>query len=353
MITLYRKHVNGIGTWSISSEGNVITIKHSTSLGGSEVIHTETVDSGLQGRTLSEQVKSRIDSRISVVRDKGYKSTIEEANKGSTNQLGLVSPVLAQPYDKVSKPNVNGAVLQKKLNGHRCLITNIGGEIVAYSRRGKRIPAIVHITDSLVGAIPEGETIDGELYVHGQHLQTIASWVKRLQPNTLRVMFVAYDIVSCENYKDRHAELSRMLDNVINPKIQVLGYTPYINHGEMIKYRDAVILNKFEGLMLKLDNYPYEPGVRSMGIIKVKRFNDAEFVVVDVVPSSDGWGICVCKTFEGKFFKVSAPGTMIEKQNVIDNKELFIGKKLTVEYAELTADNIPFHCSATGWREDI
>lgn len=353
LITLYRKHVGGIGTWSIGAQGNHLHIYHATVMGGSEVVHTEHVPEGKQGRTLGEQVTSRINSRISRMRDRGYKDTIEEAQNGTTNQIGLLSPMLAQPYDKVKNINFKLAVVQKKLNGHRCLITNQDGKIIAYSRKGKEITAISHILEPLQDHLPEGVTIDGELYVHGQRLQTIASWVKRKQPNTELVMFVAYDIVSNESYRDRHIELTEILRCVASSKILTLPYEEFIDHDSLIKRRDEVIKNGFEGLMLRIHGCGYQDGVRSASLIKVKKFTDAEFEVTDIVPSSEGWGICVCKTQDGKVFKTNAPGNHGEKYEALANKEKYIGRMLTVEYAELTEDGIPFHCSATGWRDDL
>jgi ATP-dependent DNA ligase len=353
MTTLYRRHVGGIGTWSIRATETGLAISHATVIGGSEVVHNELVESGKQGRSLDQQIQSRIDSRISRMKDRGYKDTIEEAMNGNTNQLGLLSPMLAQPYDKVKSINFQDAVIQKKLNGHRCLITCQDGKIIAYSRKGKEIPAITHITDSLIGHLPEGVTIDGELYVHGQKLQTIASWVKRKQTATALVMFVAYDIVSSDSYKYRHIELSSLLADVQSKRVIVLPHEPFTNHEDLIARRDEVIKNGFEGLMLRIHGCGYQDGVRSASLIKVKKFTDAEFEVIDVVPSSDGWGICVCKLENDKTFRVSAPGDVREKTEVLRRKGEFIGRMLTVEFAELTQDGIPFHCSATGWREDI
>lgn len=353
MTTLYRKHVGGIGTWHICATETGLVISHATVMGGSEVVHTEIVESGKQGRSLDQQIQSRINSRISRMKDRGYKDTIEEAMNGSTNQLGLLSPMLAQPYEKVKNINFQNAVVQKKLNGHRCLITKQDGKIIAYSRKGKEIAAITHITDPLCDHLPEGVTIDGELYVHGQKLQTIASWVKRKQPNTKLVMFVAYDLVSSESYVDRHIELTELLRGVASDKILTLPYEEFIDHERLIARRDEVIKNGFEGLMLRIHGCGYQDGVRSASLIKVKKFTDDEFEVIDVVPSSDYWGICVCKNKDGKTFRVSAPGDVREKTEVLRRKHDFIGRMLTVEYAELTQDGLPFHCSATGWREDI
>lgn len=356
-ITLYRKNVNSVGFWSIWGEGDTVFIEHATVLGGSPVRHTETVPCGKQGRSLSEQVQSRISSRISRMLDKGYKPTIEEAQQNSDkNQLGLLRPMLAHPIARVNNIDWRGAVMQKKLNGHRCLITRQGTEVIAYSRLGKPIPAIKHILKVVGPRIPDGETIDGELYAHGVPLQTIASWVKAEQPETSLVSFVGYDLVADEPYTDRHSELVGMIHGVttgVAGGVYVLPYEPVEDLDGAIKARDRYIANKFEGAMVRLDNRAYQVGIRSSSLLKVKKFEDAEFKVLDVVPSEKNWGICVCEVVPGKTFKTSAPGNLKEKEEVLRRKSDFIGRFLTVEYAELTKDGIPFHCSATGWREDI
>ena len=356
-ITLYRKNRNSVGYWSIWGEGGTVHIEHATVLDGSPVHHTEDVPCGKQGRSLEAQVQSRIKSRVSRMMDKGYKTTLAEAQASSnTNQLGLLRPMLANPINKVSYINWNGAVQQKKLNGHRCMITRQEGEVIAYSRLGKPIPAIKHILRAVESRIPEGETIDGELYAHGVPLQTIASWVKAEQHNTSLVSFVSYDMVSNEPYTDRHSELSAILKGAetdAQGKVYVLPYEPVSCLEEALAARDRYILNKFEGGMVRLDGVGYEVGHRSSALLKVKKFQDAEFKVLDVIPSEKGWGICICEIEPGKTFKTSAPGTLKEKEEVLRNKSAYIGRFLTAEFAELTKDGIPSHCSAIGWREDI
>lgn len=354
MTILYRKNAGGIGSWKIYNTGNIIRISHCTKLGDTEVHHEEIVERGLASRTLEQQIDSRIKSRISRMLDKGYKFTYEEAENSSTNQLGLLRPMLAQSYGKALYTHLDGAVLQKKLDGHRCLITKQDGQLIAYSRQGKIIDSIKHILKELQDKIPEGVTIDGELYHHGTALQTIASWIKREQENTAKLFFAAYDIISDEIYSSRICELQDILGpKTEGSKIILLPVVPYINDDKMYEELARVRALGFEGLMLRLNNSGYQDGKRSASLLKVKQFHDDEFECIDIEPSRDGWGICILKTHDGKIFKTSAPGNMHEKLLQLQNKELYIGKKLTVEYSQLTDDGIPFHCSAIRWREDV
>lgn len=355
MITLYRKNANSIGTWRIWNDNATIHIAHATVIGGSEVHHEEYVKTGLAGRSLEEQINLRIRSRVSRMRDKGYKDSIEEAQNSSTNQLGLVRPMLAKSFNKVSNVNVKGAVIQRKLDGHRCLVTKYNGELIAYSRQGKIINSISHILDGLKDFVPEGVTLDGELYIHRVPLQTIASLIKRKQPDSLKLCYVVYDLISDESYKDRFEELQGMLRDVplSRNSLLLLPYVEYSSHENLSSEFKRVRSLGFEGLMVRLDGYGYEDGKRSTSLLKVKEFEEHEFLCIDIEPSSDGWGVCVLKTSENKVFRASAPGTIVEKQEQLNSKEKYIGRMLTVQYSTLTNDNIPFHASGLRWREDI
>jgi hypothetical protein len=355
-ITLYKKHVHGIGTWRIWSEGATIVIAHATVIGGSEVVHREQVEVNLSGRTLEQQIALRINSRVSRMMDKGYKTSRLEALNDQSNQLGLHRPMLAHPIDRVNSVDYRNAVLQKKLDGHRCLITVDEGKPVAYSRQGKYIPAIKHILNALTGRLPQDITLDGELYVHGVKLQTIGSWIKREQPDTLKLSYVVYDIISPDRYIDRHAELSAILKGVSTEhpgEIMALPYRLWTSHEDTTKWFREVRAQGFEGLMLRLDGRPYEIGRRSSGLLKIKEFDQAEFEVVGFKRSSTGWAICECLAPNGSKFDCSAPGSVAEKTEVWENQAKYLGRKLTVDFAHWTDDGIPFQPTALRWRDDI
>lgn len=355
-LTLYRQNANSVGQWRIYSEGPVIHILHCTVLGGSEVHHQETVETNLSGRTLDQQVKLRIDSRVSRMLDRGYKDSVENAIANPGNQLGLERPMLAHPIERVSNVDYSGAVEQKKLDGHRCLITRQDGELIPYSRQGKRIDAIKHIIHALRDRIPEGTTLDGELYCHGYALQTLGSWIKREQPSTKNLFFVAYDLISNQRYVDRHAELTEILrgaDTEAPGKIVVLPFRPYESDEKQSAHFKEVRAAGFEGLMLRVDRRGYEAGKRSSALLKIKEFFDDEFLVTNITPSKTGFGVCHCLTKDGKPFSCSAPGSIPEKEEALRNKEKYIGRYLTLEFSFYTADGIPFHPNALRWREDV
>ena len=356
LVRLYKKHAGSVGSWHIWSEVDKIYIEHCTVMGGSPVQHVETVQVNQSGRTLPEQIQLRINSRVSRMLDKGYKATIQEAMESQGNQLGLDRPMLAQTIEKVSNVDFTRAVLQKKLDGHRCLITCRDGELIAYTRQGKAITTLDHIVQPLCGRIPEGTTIDGELYCHGFKLQTLGSWIKRKQTDTLRLYFVAYDLISKDDYIDRHRELSELLEGVDTRapgKIVALPYQNYQDSSHTAELLSKVRSAGFEGLMLRTRNRGYEAGKRSSGLLKIKKFLDTEVRVVGFEQSKTGWAICTCLTKDFKTVRVSAPGSVDEKTEVWHNRAKYLNRWLTIEFAHWTDDGIPFQPTAIRWREDI
>lgn len=366
-VKLYRKNALGIGTWSIRADDGYLVYKHATIEGGSEVVHTDKVETNKSGRTLAEQIELEMNSRISRMLDKGYKYLRTEALAGSTNQLGLLNPMLAQPQSSLVP--FTSAYCQPKFDGHRCMITNQGGDIIAYTRKGKPIPTIGHILQDFHW-LPEGKTVDGELYLHGEKLQTISSLIKREQAGTKLLRYHWYDYVSLQVFSARLQSMEKaqhrfpMKHSEVVPsfKISSIEQAYKLYH----YFKDEL---KYEGAMIRLDTVGYEDNKRASQLIKVKvaqgcKRDECEVQVIGMRASKDGWAILVVKTIAQEFptsaspkpgvtFDISAPGSIPEKRKVLENLESYIGRKLTVEYAMLTDDGIPFHAVAMRWHEEL
>lgn len=352
-ITMYMKDNTGkVRVWSIEAIGNDIVIHHGQ-LGGSMQTKVEIINEGKGGRTTQDQVLSRIASRVSKQRDKGYSSDIESAFIRPTNSLGLPKPMLAKRYDQVANVDLKYSFVQHKYNGHRCIIGNVNGNIIAYSRNGKLITSIKHITDNI--KLDEGEFIDGELYKHGISLQTISSLIKREQQNTANLDFIAYDMIKDVPYSERYLRLLSLTDAPHKPIPNIiLARTKHIS--QIVSVKDELMnsIDKgYEGLIIRQGDNGYEDGKRSHSLIKVKKCFDDEFEIVFVHSSIDNWAILECVTNEGKSFRVSAPGTIKEKEYILNNYENYIGKYVTVEYFELTNNGTPFHPIAIAFRDKI
>lgn len=351
-LKLYKKDAAGtIRIWTIfRSDDDEISMEYGV-LGGAMQVKRESIVPKA-GRTMDDQVLLQMGARITKARDTGYVDTLEDAaNNKRTNARDLPLPMLATPYAKIkSKPET--FFLQYKYDGNRCIIGKVDGKIVAYSRKGREFKSIDHIKEACKD-IPEGMFLDGELYKHGVPLQTLRSWISKKQAESNQLEYICYDYISDSV---GFLERLRILENLD------LYYPISLASTALLTTLDAELepinsrLSKaielgYEGLIMRTLDGRYEDGKRSKNLIKIKRWEDAEFTVIGITPSADGWAILECKIGDSSF-SVSAPGTMEQKTEVYENRENYIGKKITVEYANLTPYGIPFHPVAIAWRED-
>ncbi len=341
--------------WSIKIYDNNVVIQYGV-LGGATQTQTEVITHGIGGRTHDQQLISRVKSRINKQLDKGYNKTLQDAHDNiGKDASGNLKPMLAQPIKRISYIDWSTAFCQPKYDGHRMMVEVQDGVARAWSRQGKPITSVPHILEPLSNIV-SGTILDGELYHHGTPLQTIASWIKRDQPESANLVYIIFDIVHkapfIERYNSIHMVLrSRVLDN--HPHI-VVAETGKIDSmdfvGPNLRHQ---IERGYEGIILRHSTMGYEVGARSRSLIKVKQMFDGEFKCINIRESADGWAILDCVDSEDRRFGVSAPGTMEEKRKVLNNADQYIGKMVTVEYSMLTKDKIPFHPVAIRWREDI
>lgn len=349
-ITFYKKDATGtLRFWTISCAGFTITMEHGI-WGGTSQKKDEKVLEGKGGRSVGEQMLSRIDSRVSKQKDKGYVYDIEKAKDAgvSVNAAGTPRPMLAQPLKNVTLPE--NYFLQYKYDGNRCLITKQNGVVFAYSRNGKPMDSIDHILEA-AASIPEGCILDGELYHHGTPLQTIRSWIAKKQADSNNLVYMLYDTMLPEPFKNRLGAIRAL--NLPYPitlaRTREVGPENRIVSDIYEELKEAIELG-YEGLIARTGDSGYEAGKRSKSLIKIKAWEDSEFVVQDISASADGWAILHMDSKSGKRFKASAPGSIEQKENTLKLKDEHIGQTVTIQYAYMTKDGVPFHPTAVAWR---
>lgn len=347
MTNLYSKDAHGhIRLWAIKPDIHTFTITWGL-IQGAKQSKTEFVKRNKSGRSLEEQRNLQVRSRINKQLDRGYVQDLEEAMLQKTNTLFLPRPMLAVPIDKVSNIDYQDAYVQRKYDGNRCLIANVEGQLIAYTRAGKQIPTIEHILKGIL--IPEGTILDGELYCHGERLQAIVSWIKRKQENTGKLLFHCYDLIDGKNkaFTQRINDLTSFQLGENAEVVPTYCCTGLDSATEMAaEFRN----DGYEGAILRWGNEGYEDSKRSKHLVKIKSHRDEEFQVKDITVSKDGWGILHLEARNGLPFKATAPGTHAEKTRVATHSWEYQDKLVTIEYSNLTKDKIPFHPVAKAWR---
>lgn len=362
-VKLYRKNTFGIGTWRVfvdlmrsGPDSATLCIAHAVTEGGTEVLHHDHVVKNGSGRTIPQQVELEMNSRVSKQLDKGYKRTRDEAVQGSTNQMGLINPMLAQKLEgmRIVQSHFKGAFVQPKLDGHRCLITKQDGVMLAYSRKGKPVTTINHVLEAFESVMEDGDTVDGEIYKHGVPLQSLSSLIKREQVESRNLEYHWYDICDRDKtFDERHAQLLIMYENLRSKCVQMVETVQVAKMSDVYRLFREHRDRGYEGSMLRLSTHGYQDGLRANQLVKVKERHDMEVTVVGGRPSATGWAILTVDTDSGVRFDVSAPGTHEQKTEVLQNIGKYVGRRLTIEYAMLTKEGVPFHAVAMRWHEEL
>jgi len=259
----------------------------------------------------------------------------------STPVLAPVTAMTALSFDKHGSKITFPAIVQRKLDGVRCLSwVDANGDVIMMSRRNNPFFGLDHIRNEIKALnLPSNIVLDGELYAHGDKMtfQKLAGLVRRQSVSGAdakeiqKIRYHVYDMIDLNDrmkpFKDRH----KFLDDTIgstNPT-----------------YLDVV--ENFEGLMFRNIDSPYQ-GKRSAHLQKYKKFDDAEFKVIgfeEAQGKDAGTVIWVLETSAGEQFRARPKGTLAQRSamfnTVSTTPATSIGKMMTIKYFGLTDAGIP------------
>lgn len=338
-----------------------------------------------------EQACSEAESRWIKKKKQGYKSLqdlgidsvddLEEALPFfRTDANGISKPMKAQPYYKYISKTVDGKIVktktnipvisfpclgQPKLNGFRVIArweTVKEGEgifaqevekVVFRSKEGLRYDILEHIeaefTEDMFQlanvAYENGLAFDGEMYIHNEILSEISSAVRKRNSKTPLLEFRIFDL-AIENMKQK--ERLELLTTILSTSKLSIKRVPHIRiesneHAQL--FTDDCIKQGYEGAIFRDAKATYQFGKRAKTMVKLKRSEDKEFIIINVIggDNSPELGVFVCIAENGEEFKVTPEGTHENKREYLSNKSNYIGKQLTVRFFERTITGVPFH----------
>lgn len=222
---------------------------------------------------------------------------------------------------------------------HNCrlLATKEDGVVRMWSRKGKEISVPNKILEELKNTLLEGEVTDGEVYVHGWSFQRIVSAVKKKVSDTDLLEYHIYDFPSrSKSFKERFIDLDKTR---FSGRLKIVKTDEVMNNEDIDQNESSAISSGYEGLMFRAAGSKYKYKFRSDDLLKIKRFEDAEF---QIIGGKEGQGreagmvVFKCKTDSGVEFDVRPRGTQEERSLMWQNLQSYIGKPLTVRYQGLT-----------------
>ena len=317
---------------------------------------------------------------IIVENDSLYKYLDTYLPKFNTHNNGTFIPMLCKTLED-NKPFEKGSYFgQWKINGERCIITatleqSLFKLVKLHYRSREGIDwtdKLNYLDDILLPCIPqeiidmmieEGVGLDGELYIPGYGINEINSFIKNTElPQHYKLQYWLYDIciesmsaikrqeVLHNNFKKYYSGILNKEDHLNNTdRLVLLSNDSITDINSAILHRDAYISLGFEGLVIREKSAEYQfGGRRNNSMLKFKKKLDGLFTIIDIVPEGikrANLGKFVLKndineeTFECTY---NAPHNIQEE--ILVNKEKYIGKNVLVEYRERAGvKQVPFH----------
>lgn len=263
--------------------------------------------------------------------------------------------MLAKTYgDGLSCQYKPGMLVQPKLNGIRALYHN--GTFVSRDGEVWSANCLTHLRDALT---PFRDVIlDGELYVHGQHLQAINSRIAVVRttphPEESTIQFHVFDYISRESAFVRAAVLSRALRTHPNEHICPVAtfFTQSMQEADI--YYARFKASGYEGMMYREATAPYalmdnckRKDLRTSWLLKRKDWLDLDAIILgqgEGTGKHAGTMSYFTLEWNGKVFEVSSGPTDAERHLYYKLGPALVGQRCKIEYRELTSEGTPFHC---------
>lgn len=322
--------------------------------------------------------------------------------KYNTDANNCVKPMKCQKFaiGKFEYP----AMIQPKINGVRCVVmiedytpTNIFDSkgfntdhgikrVVLKTKEGLvyNINHIEQVFKELYTKCPQYQNIifDGEVYIKDEKVTSIGGAARNPQnPLHSKLTYVNFDLsIPDMSNEDRdvlryniwndftakcsslyppkihialNAEAHCMYDQFI---ITVLNTDKVYDDDQALAYMQRYIDCGFEGAVIRNRHAEYQFGSRPQTMMKLKKFEDAEFKCHDIRYTGNpeqGVGFSVVLLCENDIndlsFESTVVGTVEERKAILDNPP--IGKMVTIKFYERTKNGLPFHSNVIAIRD--
>ena len=283
-------------------------------------------------------------------------------NKAVPNLIPTFSVALAKEYDGKCDWQNDDWWASRKLDGVRCLaVVNYEGECTLYSRMGKELTTLNKVKEAIEATGIINTVFDGEICLLDENgnedFQGVMKQLRRKDHQIENPAYMIFDMIHKPNFDNQKGGpiLSERLSalrgfllgrfNITN----ILRYTSQfrITDGRHFdKWGQIATDNNWEGFMIRKD-VSYE-GKRTKNLLKVKKFYDAEYVVVDydnddheVVRDGRSETIKMLAQVwiehKGHRVKVGSGWTQDQRLQYMDGS--IVGKVITVQYFEETKND--------------
>ena len=348
------------------------------------------IEHGKAARSRHQQVELEALHLVKEKKDKGYREvekdpdTYSEAELNSilgeviTGQQGVPKPMLAKQLDKVTNLKILNKewYASRKIDGLRCLIYIDKGELHTASRGAMNydsamVEILTHPTLIKLFKDNPGLILDGEAYHYGWTLQALNS-VARTQKTAKDLdilQFYWYDIVDTNStFEERWAFMQDIRDQLnltFDPernferdelRIQFVPQEIISGYDNMMNLHNKFVSEGWEGVVIRDPNRPYKPNGRTNDMIKIKKYRDDTFKVIDYELGLRGSEdmVFVCEMEDGRTFKAKPFGDRAQKEEYVENfDKLYKNHIGECKFFYYSDDGKPLQPSFKCFRDDL
>ena len=294
-------------------------------------------------------------------KDLGIRAGDKVINKAVPGLVPTFSVALAQEYKGKCDWN-DDWYASRKLDGVRCLaITDENGKCTLYSRMGKEFTTLDKVKNAIEATGIINSVFDGEICLMDENgnedFKGVMKELRRKDHQIENPIFMIFDFLTKKEFDNKEGDIKlsdrlaclrgwmqgRFIDS------NILRYTDQavITDGRHFDMWGQIAADKgWEGFMLRKD-VGYE-GKRSKNLVKVKKFHDDEYVVLDydvdnheVVRDGKSETIKMLSQVwiehKGHRVKVGSGWTQDQRLKYMDGS--IVGKTITVQYFEETKND--------------
>ena len=306
---------------------------------------------------------SEYEELIHCIIDKDLKTRAGDKiiNKAIPDHIPEFSVALADKYEPKLVDWKDGWYVSRKIDGARCIgIVDSNGDTTFYSRTGKEFDTLGIVRDGIKALNITDVVFDGELCLvddnGNEDFQGVMKQLKKKDHTIPNPSFKIFDMITHDEfyskkgeknrpYSIRLANLTEIMSKNECPCLTLLEQELIHNDEHFQEWVKEAADYGWEGVMLRADE-PYK-GKRSKDLLKVKKFFDDEYEVIDTemgpfryvkngAECEETMLSCVTIKHKDHLVRVGSGFTIEQRQEFYQNPDKILGQIITVQYFEET-----------------
>jgi DNA ligase-1 len=311
----------------------------------------------------SQSNKDNIEELIYCIIDKDLKTRAGDKiiNKAIPDHIPEFSVALADKYEPKLVDWKDGWYVSRKIDGARCIgIVDSDGNTTFYSRTGKEFDTLGIVRDGIKALGVTDVVFDGELCLvddnGNEDFQGVMKQLKKKDHTIPNPSFKIFDMLTHDEfyskkgqknrpYSIRYNNLREVMKNNSCTCLSVLGQELIKDDDHFAEWTKRGNDYGWEGVMLRADE-PYK-GKRSKDLLKVKKFFDDEYEVVDIEMGPFRYVLngreheetmlsCVMIKHKDNIVRVGSGFAIDQRQEFYQHPKKILGQIITVQYFEET-----------------